>query len=202
MEINNPLSDKARSDHELVKRAVELGDQSAYAELLGRYRDSIYFMFVKMVGNKDDAEDLTIETFGKAFKSLPYYQPNFAFSTWLYRIATNNGIDFLRRKKLNTLSIDNAIKGKDGDEMTMDIRSQALDPEEEMIREQKKEVLRQFVEQLKPRYRRLIELRYYEDLSYEEIAERLNLPLGTIKAQLFRAKDLLYHIVKKTRGNI
>lgn len=202
MEVNNPLSEKARSDHELVKRAVEQSDQAAYAELLGRYRDSIYFMFVKMVGNKDDAEDLTIETFGKAFKSLPNYQPNFAFSTWLYRIATNNGIDFLRRKKQNIYSIDDTIKGKDGDEITVDIRSQAPDPEEEMIRKQKKEVLRQFIDQLKPRYRQLIELRYYENLSYEEIAERLNLPLGTIKAQLFRAKDLLYQIVKKTRGTI
>lgn len=202
MEVNNPLSDKARSDHELVKRAVENSDQAAYAALMARYRDSIYYMFVKMVGNKDDAEDLTIETFGKAFKSLPNYQPNFAFSTWLYRIATNNGIDFLRRKKQQIFSIDNTIEGKDGDEIKVDIRSQSPDPEEALIREQKKEVLRQFVEQLKPRYRQLIELRYYEDLSYEEIAERLNLPLGTIKAQLFRAKYLLYQIVKKTRGTI
>lgn len=202
MEVNNPLSDKARSDHELVKRAVENSDQAAYAALMARYRDSIYFMFVKMVGNKDDAEDLTIETFGKAFKSLPNYQPNFAFSTWLYRIATNNGIDFLRRKKQQIFSIDDTIEGKEGDEIKVDIRSQSPDPEEALIREQKKEVLRQFVEQLKPRYRLLIELRYYEDLSYEEIAERLNLPLGTIKAQLFRAKDLLYQVVKKTRGTI
>lgn len=200
--MNNPLSDKARSDHELVKRAVEKSDQAAYAALMARYRDSIYFLFVKMVGNKDDAEDLTIETFGKAFKSLPNYQPNFAFSTWLYRIATNNGIDFLRRKKQQIYSIDDTIEGKDGDEIKVDICSQSPDPEEALIREQKKEVLRHFVDQLKPRYRQLIELRYYEDLSYEEIAERLNLPLGTIKAQLFRAKDLLYQIVKKTRGTI
>lgn len=201
MELDN-LSEKAKTDYELVRRAVDKGDQSAYAELLEKYRESIYFMFLKMVNNKDDAEDLTIEAFGKAFKNLHNYQPTFAFSTWLFRIATNNGIDFIRKKKLHTFSLDQSFTVDDGDEISIDIRSTGPDPEETLITEQKKEVLRQFVEKLKPRYRRLIELRYYEGLSYEEIAENLQIPLGTVKAQLFRAKDLLYNVLKNSINKI
>lgn len=201
MELDN-LSEKAKTDYELVRRAVDNGDQSAYAELLEKYRESIYFMFLKMVNNRDDAEDLTIEAFGKAFKNLHNYQPTFAFSTWLFRIATNNGIDFIRKKKLHTFSLDQSFTVDDGDEISIDIRSTGPDPEETLITEQKKEVLRQFVEKLKPRYRRLIELRYYEGLSYEEIADNLQIPLGTVKAQLFRAKDLLYNVLKNSIGKI
>lgn len=201
MELEN-LSDKARADYELVRKAVDQGDQHAYADLLDRYKESIYFMFLKMVNNRDDAEDLTIEAFGKAFKNLHNYQPTFAFSTWLFRIATNNGIDFIRKKKINTLSLDQTFKVDDGDEISMDVRSMNLDPEETLISEQKRELLRQFVDKLKPRYKTLIELRYYEGLSYEEIAEKLEIPLGTVKAQLFRAKDLLYNVLKNSISKI
>ena len=93
MEINENLSDKAKRDYMLVRKATD-GDQKAYAELLDRYRDAIYYMLLKMVNNASDAEDLTIEAFGKAFKNLNQYAPNYAFSTWLFKIATNNCIDF------------------------------------------------------------------------------------------------------------
>lgn len=104
MEVSSNLSDKAQYDYELVLKAVN-GDQKAYAELLGRYRDAIYFMLLKMVNNPSDADDLTIEAFGKAFKSIKQYAPNFAFSTWLFKIATNNCIDFMRKKKKCSLII-------------------------------------------------------------------------------------------------
>ena len=105
MELNPHLSEKAHYDNKLVRLAVENGDQKAFAGLMDRYKDSIYFMLLKMVNNRDDAEDLTIEAFGKAFKNLHQYTPDFAFSTWLFKIATNNCIDFIRRKKKNTISI-------------------------------------------------------------------------------------------------
>ena len=89
------LSDKGRYDYKLVQEAIE-GSQSAYAELMHRYRDSIYFMLLKMVNNRDDADDLTIEAFGKAFKRLEQYTPNYAFSTWLFKIASNNCIEIGR----------------------------------------------------------------------------------------------------------
>ena len=93
MEVNPNLSEKGRHDYKLVLLAIK-GDQKAYAELLDRYKDAIYYMLLKMVNNKSDAEDLTIEAFGKAFKNIEQYTPNYAFSTWLFKIATNNCIDF------------------------------------------------------------------------------------------------------------
>ena len=104
MELNPNLSLKAQQDIELVEKARK-GDQLAYAELLGRYRDAIYFMFLKMVNSPVDAEDLTIEAFGKAFKNIDQYTPNFAFSTWLFKIATNNCIDFIRKKRQVTFHL-------------------------------------------------------------------------------------------------
>ncbi len=202
MEISENYTDKARYDYNLVRRAVDLADQKAYSELLAEYREPIYFMLLKMVNNKDDADDLTIETFGKAFKNLPAFKPDFAFSTWLFRIATNAGIDYLRKKRLRTTSIDSTFTDGDGDEIRIDIKSFDPDPEQEMITRQKATLLREFVEKLKPRYKNLIELRYYEQLSYEEIAEKLEIPLGTVKAQLFRARELLYNVMRSSQDKI
>ncbi len=105
-ESGSNLSVKAVYDYNLIRIALDNGDQKAYAELMGRYRDSVYFMLLKMVNNKDDADDLTIEAFGKAFKRLSQYAPTYAFSTWLFKIATNNCIDFIRRKKVIIYSLD------------------------------------------------------------------------------------------------
>ncbi|MFN4234510.1 MAG: RNA polymerase sigma factor [Bacteroidia bacterium] len=202
MELDN-LSSKAQYDYQLVKRAVEQGDQKAYAELMARYRDSIYFMLLKMVNNKDDADDLTIEAFGKAFSRLHQYTPNYAFSTWLFKIASNNGIDFIRKRKLENLtSIDKPFANDDNNEMTIDIKSSNLDPEESAIKKQKIKMMRDVVEKLKPRYRQLVELRYFNEYSYEEIAEQLELPIGTVKAQLFRAREFLFNILKNTEDKI
>lgn len=103
LEPNENLSTKAVHDFKLIRLALDNSDQKAYAELMGRYRDSVYYMLLKMVNNKDDADDLTIEAFGKAFKSLHQYTPNYAFSTWLFKIASNNAIDFIRKKKNENL---------------------------------------------------------------------------------------------------
>jgi RNA polymerase sigma-70 factor (ECF subfamily) len=195
MEVNLNLSDKAQYDYELVLQAME-GEQKAYGELLGRYRDAIYFMLLKMVNNPSDAEDLTIEAFGKAFKNIKQYTPNYAFSTWLFKIATNNCIDFIRKKKLNNISIDQSSHSEDS--MPMSIPADGPDPEENMISQQKVMLLRSVVSKLKPRYRKLIELRYFYEFSYEEISDELELPIGTVKAQLFRARELLYNVLKNT----
>jgi len=196
------LSEKARHDYNLVTKALDNKDQKAYTELMDRYRDSIFFMLLKMVNNRDDAEDLTIEAFGKAFNRLHQYVPTYAFSTWLFRIATNNCIDFLRKKKKNVLSIDNQIEKNNGDSFMIELKSPTRNPEEQAIRQQKIELMRAIVTKLKPRYQTLIELRYFEELSYDEIAEKLDLPLGTVKAQLFRARDFLYNILKDNKHDI
>ena len=186
------LSPRATDDYKLVLAAID-GNQQAYATLMTRYRHSVYHVIFKMVNNRDDADDLTLEAFGKAFNKLPSYAPNFAFSTWLFRIAVNNCIDHIRKKRIQTYSMDDTIKGGDGDrEFSHSIRDHEPDPEQMMMHDQKIAHIRRLVEQLSTKYRIMIELRYYEELSYEEIAQELNLPLGTVKAQLFRAKEILY----------
>lgn len=197
MELSNGLSDKARNDLLLVELAKN-GNEKAFSNLLSRYRDSIYYMLLKMVNNTSDAEDLTIEAFGKAFRNLDSFTPEFAFSTWLFKIATNNCIDFIRKKQV-TPTLINHLQD-DLDILTVNIQSDLPDPEETLINDQKIAVLRDIVNQLKPRYRNLIELRYYKEYSYEEIAAEMKLPLGTVKAQLYRAKSLLFNIFTKT-GN-
>jgi len=197
MELNNSLSDKAQQDVELVERARK-GDQQAYAALLGKYRDAIYFMLLKMVNNPIDAEDLTIEAFGKAFKNIQQYTPNFAFSTWLFKIASNNCIDYIRKQRGSTVSLDQSVDGEDNLTPSSLIQSDVPDPEENMINDQKIKLMREVVSRLKPRYRSLIELRYFNEFSYEEISDHLELPIGTVKAQLFRARELLLNILKNT----
>lgn len=149
-----------------------------------------------MVNNPADAEDLTIEAFGKAFRNLESYTPKFAFSTWLFMIATNNCIDFIRKKKASPYPLDQNQDGMDN--LTANIQSDLPDPEESLMNRQKIEALKEIVDQLKPRYRKLIKLRYYKEYSYEEISSKLSIPIGTVKAQLYRAKTLLYNILIKT----
>lgn len=197
MELINELSDKAKNDLMLVNQAKK-GDEKAFASLMNRYRDSIYYMLLKMVNNAHDAEDLTIEAFGKAFRNIESYTPKYAFSTWLFKIATNNCVDFIRKKQLSPNPLDNSQESLDN--ATANIQSDHPDPEESMIIHQKIDALKGIINQLKPSYRALIELRYYKDYSYEEISAELNVPIGTVKAQLFRAKTLLYNILIKT-GN-
>ena len=201
--LQNNLTTKAVYDYGLIKRALGNADQKAYAELLQRYRESVYFVMLRMCNNKDDAEDLTIEAFGRAFKRLNQYTPNFAFSTWLFKIASNNAIDFLRNKKKKfTLSLDTKIENDQGHDYSKGIKSETLDPEENIIKKQKIQHLRVVVDKLKPRYKELVVLRYYEELSYEEIAQKLDLPIGTVKAQLFRARDFLFNILKNSDNKL
>ena len=199
MEVNPNFSDRAKEDFELVQRALG-NDQLAFGLLMERYRDSIYFLIYKMIRNQDDSDDLTIEAFGKAFNNLEKYSPEFAFSTWLYKIALNNTIDFMRKKRIATLSLDKTTETEKGERSGIDVKSPVLDPEEVYIKEQRARIMREVIEKLNPKYRQLIELRYFDELSYEEIAEQTKLPLGTVKAQLFRAKDLLFEILSPRHG--
>ena len=180
MEVAAHLTEKAQHDYVLVQLALDQGDQQAYAELLNKYRDSLYFMMLKMTSNATDADDLTIEAFGKAFKNLKQYTPEFAFSTWLFKIAANNCIDFLRKNK--RIQFADNFFDDDGEyqDAPSNIPSDGLDPEEKIIEKQKIQLMHDVVEKLKPHYRQLIELRYFKEWSYEEIATELDLPLGTV----------------------
>ncbi len=202
MELGKQFSDKALKDFGLIDRAVNDGDQQAFAELMERYKKPVYHMILKMVRNVDDAEDLTIEAFAKAFKNLHRFKKDFTFSTWLFRIATNNSIDFIRKKKLETFSLNTSLKDDDGESVSIDVEDKNLDPQEEAIKSQKIELIQMFVTKLPAKYQRLVRLRYFQELSYEEIATELEAPLGTVKAQLHRARELMYDLVKGKKDHI
>ena len=189
------LTEKARRDYKLVCSALYDGDESAYAKLLKLYREPLFQMLYRMVGNADEADDLTMETFGKAFCQLERYSPTNAFSTWLFSIGSNSCIDLIRRRRLQTVAMSSFVGDQD-EGFDLPLPSPAMNPEEEVIASQRARRLRDVVSQLKPAYRRVIEMRYFEELSYEEIAERLNLPMGTVKVHLLRARQLLAGILR------
>ena len=202
MDYKKKFSKKALNDFKLIDLAINKNDQNAYSEIMKSYKNSIYFTILKMIKNRDDAEDLTIEAFSKAFKNLHKFKKEFTFSTWLFRIATNNTIDFIRKKKLATTSIHTSLKDEAGQNIELDIKDSSLNPNEITVKNEKKIIVRQLVNKLPEKYQNLVKLRYFEELSYKEIAHKTNSPLGTIKAQLFRARDLLFEIMKNKKSQI
>lgn len=196
-------SEQSLRDRGLIQLAVSQGDQKAYADLMRFYWNPVFEMMLNKTGDENSAEDLTIEAFGKAFLNLHKYSPDFAFSTWLFKIANNNFIDFLRRTKSRPFTSDGSFEYQDGYQKSLPgIPCEQPDPEENFIRKQKSRLMHEVVERLKPHYRKLIELRYFKEYSYLEIANELHMPLGTIKAQLFRARGLLYSILRHSREKL
>lgn len=192
------LSLRAAEDYALVQQALNHGDQRAYSELMDRYREPVFNTMLKMVHNREDADDLVLEAFGKAFRKLESYTPNFAFSTWLFKIAINNCIDFIRKRRMNLLSIDENIDSDSKQDFSGNIKASGLDPEEKYIQQQRIKMMQSVMSKLSPKYRLMLEMRYFEELTYQEIANELEIPLGTVKAQLFRAKELLYSLLQES----
>jgi RNA polymerase sigma factor (sigma-70 family) len=198
MELNPALSSKAQRDVLLVKKVLDSADRKAYAELMKSYADQVYAVMFTMTGDILDAEDLTLEAFSKAFEKLDQYTSDFAFSTWLFRIAKNNCIDFLRRKKKEeNNAAGSEIQEADHTSMPAEIPCQLPGPEQLLINRQEKVLLRKIVQGLKPNYKAIIEMHYFKELSCDEIAKQLNLPESTVKVRLFRARELLYNILMK-----
>lgn len=190
-------SESSLEDDSLVKKAIG-GNESAYKQLVDKYERALYFHILKMIKDKEQVEDLVQETFVKAFDNLNTYSTNYAFSTWLYRIATNHTIDYLRKKKLKTLSIDEPMRTKDG-EMEMQLEDESAGTDRDIIRKQRQKIVQKAIENLPEKYRKVIEMRHMEEKSYKEIAKVLDLPLGTVKAHIFRARELLYKALKDKR---
>ncbi len=203
MEVKGSKSKRTERDQQLIGLALSNGDQKAYAELIKHYWSPVYEMLLRKSKDENLADDLTIETFGKAFRNLHQYTPEFAFSTWINKIATNNFIDHIRKNKRQPLSIDSTFEDREGHTYSIPgIPCEQPDPEENFIRKQKAILMHEIVDRLKPHYRTLIELRYFREYSYQEIANEVKMPLGTIKAQLFRARELLYTILKNSREKL
>lgn len=201
MEVNGYRPARQEDDYRLVLTA-KTGCQVAYATLLARYRQAIFQLMLQRVKNAEDAQDLTMEAFEKAFRKLHSYTPTHAFSTWLFKIALNNLIDFTRKKQPVMVRIGEAgdTTGLSSDGL-YNRRSEMPTPEEAMMQEQRIAMVQRLLGRLDERYRRMIELRYYEDMSYEEIARHLEMPMGTVKAQLYRAKENLYEMLQTPWAN-
>jgi RNA polymerase sigma-70 factor (ECF subfamily) len=200
--MSNKLTVKGERDLKLIRRALDNGDTTAYNELLKLYRDPLYFMLYEKVNDKELAKDLTIESLGKAFNKLHLYTPIYTFSTWLFTVARNHCIDYLRKNKLSTISIDKIILNNEGKASNLDLKSSDLNPEQNLERKQRIAMLRQVVDSLKPNYRTLVKLRYFKEMTYDEIAKKLDIPIGTVKAQLHRSREQLFKIMSGLRQSI
>lgn len=181
-------------DYELIDRAIS-GEQSAYDKLMRKYYNLVHNLIYRMIYNKEDVEDLAQEAFIKAFNSLDKFDRQFAFSTWLYKIASNNCIDYLRKKKLNTISINKEIDSED-DDLRFEIPDVEFKPDRSIIEEERKALLEEAIASLPGKYRTVILMRHRDEKEYEEISKELKLPLGTVKAHIFRGRELLNKYLK------
>ncbi|MCI0514646.1 sigma-70 family RNA polymerase sigma factor [candidate division KSB1 bacterium] len=177
------------TDTNLIERALA-GDQQAYAELVNRYRGPVYNLLLRMVKNKEEAEDLVQEAFIKAFHSLASFNAQFAFSTWLYKIAINNCIDHFRKQKLKLCSIDKPVPSKEG-EIKREFPDISLAADRELLDSEKTVMIQEAIDSLPEKYRLSIVYRHQDEKSYEEIADLMEIPLGTVKARIFRAREML-----------
>jgi RNA polymerase sigma-70 factor (ECF subfamily) len=177
------------TDSELVDWSRE-GDSTAFEYLFNRYNDALHQLYLqKTGGNGEDTNDLIQEIFVKAFLNLASYNKAYTFGQWIYTIARNTFIDYVRKRRDN-LSIDNT-----GGEYIPPPVSSTLNPEENIISHEQRSQIEDYMSRMSPKYRELIELRFFKDLSYEEIAERLSLPLGTVKTQIHRARARLMSFI-------
>ena len=166
------------------------GDQKAYAALMDRHRAAIFHIVNRIVRNEEAARDLVQETFMKAFAALATYRSEYKFSTWLYKIAANASIDHLRKQRLQALSLDRPLETADGS-VEIEVPDYSFHPERELERKQQRLSIDEAIEALPPKYREVIVYRHKDDKSYEEIADLLGVPVGTVKARIFRARELL-----------
>ncbi len=197
MEVNKKQDPTESKEWKLISKARETKDERAFGLIFRKYKDSLYLTIFHMVKNDEVAEDLLMEVFTKVFSNLGQYQPTHKFETWLSTVARNHTLDYLRKKRPNQFSMDKQMEVGEG-RVILQVEDSDPNPEITLLEKESKMSVISLVNQLKPKYKELIRLRYFEELSYEEIADQLELPLGTVKAQLFRAKGLLQQIIKNS----
>ena len=188
------------TDQEVVALARD-GREAAYRELIRRYERPVFSLVLRMVRDRQLAEDLSQETFIKALNAIGSYRPEFKFSSWIFKIANNAAIDHLRRRELDTLSLDGAPHASTPEEIeatALQVGDKGETPLEELEARELGSAIERAIAQLRPEYRACILLRHVEGLAYEEIAQSLDLPLGTVKTYIHRARhelrDLLAHL--------
>ena len=187
----------AKTDMDLITDTLK-GNHNSFTTLVNRYYASLYWVIYRIVGNSTDADDLTSESLIKAYESLSSYSNKYAFSTWLHTIGSNRAIDFVRNRNKQPSPINNPTSTEE-DIMTPSIESD-LSAEDNMIRLETNDIIANVISELKPFHRSLIDMRYFKNMSYEEISKKLNKPIGTIKTGLFRARRILYNLIKDNKN--
>lgn len=182
-------------------RRCKRGEEAAFAEILGRYRAAIYNLCYRMTRNSEDARDLGQEVFIKVFSLLDRFDESYAFSSWLFRIATNHCIDHLRRNRLRFLSLEGG-QGADGEEYEFQLPDKGPEPDTVLERKEALERLEEVIAQLPPHYKAITLLRHDQELSYEEISGILDLPLGTVKARIHRARNMIQQMLSARKYDI
>lgn len=190
-------NDSKQKDLEIIEKVLS-GDGRAYEKLVENYQNLVFGIVLRLVGNKTDAEDLVQEIFVKIYRYLDRYNGEFAFATWIIKIATNHSIDFLRKNKLKTTPLDLSPGEQDDKKAVYQIASSVLPPDKELMRKEQKVIIERAINELPEKYRVIIILRHSEEKNYEEIAQLLNIPIGTVKARLFRAREMLNKSLKKS----
>ena len=187
MEVNK---EKVLHHIQLAKK----GNQISFNFLLDTFWGNVYNYQLSKIKNDNDAEDITIQTFSKAFDKIDTFNEEYQFKTWLITISKNVYIDFLRKKK-STISIDTS---KEQEEAAFQVVDDAPSPEDKIITEQNLAKLLKDIKKLKPKYQEIINLRFFQELSYKEISEKIGEPMNNVKVKLLRAKKLLAEIIKKS----
>ena len=176
-------------DASVIRRCLE-GDERAYRDLVQRFQRPVYSVAFRMIRSAEDAEDITQETFVRVFRSLSRYDPTRSFEAWIFTITTRLCIDLMRRRRVRPISLTQSDP-ESGEDRTLDIEDTALKPDETTAHAEEEQHTRELIDALPAHYRIVVMLRHQQDLSYEEIAETLKLPLGTVKARIHRARALL-----------
>ena len=184
-----------KEDREIVARILN-GEKNEFSKIEKRYGSLIYSLLRKMVHNTEDAKDLTQEAFIKIYSNLATYNPVYPFSSWILKISSNTCIDFLRKKKIETIPIENHSDDSD-DDYYIQIPDTTSIPDNNLIKSEQKENLNKLIQMLPENYQQIIKLRFEDDLNYTEIAENLNIPLGTVKTLIFRARKMLESLAKQ-----
>lgn len=182
----------------LIKK-VKKGDHQAFAELVDRYKNSVYSICLRMVGNREEAEDLSQDAFIRAYNHISQFDNDRKFSTWLFRIATNLSIDSLRRKK-PSVSLDAEIPGTEGLALNTMLPGSGDLPDEQIVQGETEQWIQNEIKALPEKYRSAVVLKYIEDLSLKEISEIMGLPVGTVKTRVHRGREMLRKNMKASRG--
>jgi RNA polymerase sigma-70 factor (ECF subfamily) len=193
-------SDSSEQDRALVKEALE-GNEAAYKALVQKYTKALTVHVQRLVRKPEEVDDLVQESFIKAFSALESYSVEYAFSTWLYKIATNHAIDYLRKRKLKTYSIDKPRETKEGS-VEFELPDATYRPDRHIVADQRRQLIQEAIDALPEKYHRVIVMRHQQEKSYEEIAKELDLPLGTVKAHIFRARELLNKYLRDKRTSL